>query len=335
MSTKNILILGGTHFIGRNLVEKLLNVNEYKITLFNRQRTGTHLFPEIQKLKGDRETHEIRQIKGKKWNYIIDLSCYYPDSLQRALNSIESVDKYIFISTCSVYDNEKNNDILKDETSPIWPCTAEQKKDTNPETYGNRKAECERILKKSGIPYIILRPALVFGKYDSTDRMYYWLHQVKTKSQLLLPENGIRTFSTTYVADLVNTIIQSLKLDLSSEIYNVISRPQTSIKQIIEYARDILQMEYSAKEASLAFLNEKKVNQWTDIPLWINGDHFTYSNQKLINDLGISLTDFSLAIETTINYYEGQEWPKPTYGMDENRKQDLLAQLIKANNKVY
>lgn len=324
---KRILILGGTNFIGRNLVEKLLESNEYEITLFNRQRTYSYLFPEINKIKGDRETNEIRQITGKNWNYVIDLSCYYPNSLERVLNSIGSLEKYIFISTCSVYENENNYTILRNEQSKILTCSSEQKTDRNPETYGNRKAECEQILKKSGFPYVILRPALVYGKYDPTDRLYYWLYQIKMNNVLLLPENGERLFSTTYVSDLVSAIIQSLKSDVQSEIYNVITHPKTSIKQIIDLASQSIKNNNSIVNGSVEFLKQNGINQWTDMPLWINGDHFTYTNKKLKEDLGIKITDFKISLLKTIEYYDNLNWQEPKYGMTESKRQGLVKKI--------
>jgi len=331
---KKILILGGTNFIGRNLVERLLELKEYDITLFNRQLTHPNLFSGVKKIKGDRETPEIKQIEGENWNYIIDLSCYFPNALKSIFNSIKAVDKYIYISTCSVYDNESNQTILRNEQSKILDCNSEQKTDENPETYGNRKAECERQLMESGIAYTILRPALVFGNYDPTDRLYYWLYQVKKMNVLLLPESGERIFSTTYVNDLVETIVQSLVQNTGSQVFNVITNPTTSIKQIVDFANDFFKSKYSIVNAPAKFLKENDIAQWTDMPLWINGDFFTYSNQKLKKELGISLTDFKTGINRTIGYYDKLKWPIPKYGMTEIKRQELIEKIKTTANKV-
>ena len=100
--------------------------------------------------------------------------------------------------------------------------------------YGGKKAECERILAKANIDYRILRPALVYGRFDHTDRFYYWLYQVKMNKTLLLPDNGNRLFSITYVDDLVESIVESLIIDSDSDIYNVISEPILSIEKIVK-----------------------------------------------------------------------------------------------------
>ncbi|MEZ4920286.1 MAG: NAD-dependent epimerase/dehydratase family protein [Saprospiraceae bacterium] len=324
---KKLLILGGTNFIGRNLVERLLESGAYDITLFNRQRTHSNLFPAVNRIKGDRETNDIKQIAGKNWDCIIDLSCYYPDALERVLDSVHGVSKYLFVSTCSVYDNADKRARLRDEQATILSCSPEQRVDRSPTSYGNRKAECERILQGSGISHVILRPALVFGKYDPTDRLYYWLYQVKKKNELLLPEAGERLFSTTYVFDLVEAIVHSIKHDVDSEVYNVISRPETSIGQLVALAKEFLKTECLVVNGTADFLLKNDVTQWTDMPLWINGDHFTYSNQKLERDLGLKMIPFETALKETIAYYETLSWPEPQYGMSEERKNGLIGVL--------
>ena len=179
----------------------------------------------------------------------------------------------------------------------------------------------------SGLQHVILRPALVFGKHDPTDRLYYWLYQVKMKNFLLLPENGKRIFSTTYVADLVETIILSLKSDARAETYNVISNPKTCIKQIIDLASQAIKKDGTIVNASADFLKRNDIAQWTDMPLWINGDHFTYSNQKLKKELNIEMTDFEIAIKKTIEHYNHLNWHKPKYGMTEATRQELINKL--------
>ena len=322
---KKILILGGTSFIGRNLVEKLIEMDAYELCLFNRQESAARLFPSLSKIKGDRETEYIKQIEGIDWDYVIDLSCYYPNALRRTLSTLKNVDRYIFISTCSVYNNEHKEVCLKNEESEILNCSLEEEKDRSPASYGNRKAECERILQNSGFAYTILRPALVFGKYDPTDRLYYWLYQARSHKQLVLPENGERLFSTTYVMDLVESILRALKAKDASSIYNVVTNPKSSIKEILAIAAADTLEEISLINASAEFLKQEGIKEWMDMPLWIHGDHFTYRNEKLKQELDIPFTDFRKAIIETIQYYHEINWPEPQFGIPEKKKLALIS----------
>ncbi len=324
-----LLILGGTNFIGRNLINQLITLNQFDITLYNRGVTNAHLFPALSKLYGDRNTDPLTKVAEGRWDYVIDLSCYYPDSLEKVLAALDGrCKRYIFVSTCSVYDSEAEKSVLRDETAPILPCTPDQRNDPSPSTYGQRKAECERILQQSGLDFVIFRPALVYGPYDPTDRLYYWLYQAKKNDPILLPDEGKKTFSVTYVADLVKAIIDAISIEHHQSIYTMTSSPQTSIRQLVTTASELLHRSPNSINAPPAFLHAQHVTQWTDMPLWIDNDYFTYSNERLKADFGFTPIDFQESIQQTIIYYNNRGWDAPIYGMTEARKQELMNQLV-------
>ena len=205
------------------------------------------------------------------------------------------------------------------------------------ESYGNRKSECERILKNSELNYLILRPSLVYGKYDHTDRFYYWLYQVKHNDVLLLPENGERQFSLTYVHDLIDSIVEALSNNIQNDIYNVVSSQKTSIKEIVQYSIEILNSKNELVNAKAEFLKKNKVSQWFDMPLWLSGDFFTHSNQKYIDVFKSEPTELKESIKEAIEYYENLGWIEPKYGMTEKMRVELLDKIIKKTtaNNVY
>jgi len=131
------------------------------------------------------------------------------------LDEIEGrVGRYIYVSTCSHYDIEEEHlgqSIQEDH--PLVPCTEELKHDTSKhKSYNPRKAECERILqRKKWLNKIILRPALIIGNYDHSDRLYYWFRKVQKQDTFLLPDHGKNMFSYTNVHDFAKIIIQSIE----------------------------------------------------------------------------------------------------------------------------
>lgn len=321
---KSVLILGGTQFIGRGLVEHLLAIGGFDITLFNRGRTGRALFPGVKRITGDRHTQDIVRIASTDWDVVVDLSCYFPADLEATLRNLKRrPEKYVFISTCSVYD-PNDTQILRNEEAMIVGCNKAEYADTTPASYGNRKAECERILAASGLDHVILRPALVFGPHDPTDRFYYWLHQVKCMDELLLPDNGERKFSVTYVKDLVHAIVRSMEQPTRSTVYNAITVPEASIGELVRVASALLQRPVACGNVSPAVLKEHGVRPWLDLPLWIDGDHFTYSNQRIMDELDLVPTDLSESIRTTLSYHAARGWPEPTHGMSSGRIRELM-----------
>ena len=329
MSNKSkVLVLGGSSFIGRNLVEALVKRDDLELTLFNRGLTNPDIFDNVSKITGDRSTADIEQVFGHDWDYVVDLSCYFPHDLRSVLEGLSpSVQGYIFISTCSVYDNAAYQGQLRDEQAPILACSPEQELDTSMDSYGQRKAACERLLTVSQVPHSILRPALVYGRYDPTDRFYYWLHQVMRYDDILMPEDGLRKFSLTYVGDLVATISRLVTGDTTSGTYNITSTPQASIHAICSAITAAAGVSPRYRSASPGFLISHDIAQWSGIPVWLHSDDYTYSNDLAQQHAALVPTDLPASIDTVLAYYRAQDMPTPISGITREEQLALIQQL--------
>jgi len=136
---KKILILGGTKFVGRQLVSKLVESDSYEIYLFNRGKTNPNIFSKITQIVGDRETDDIKQIKNYQWDYVVDFSSFYPKSLLKTISNLnKDLKKYIYISSISAYQL-KNYDSSFEivENFELKNCTKEEEIDSGLKTYGN------------------------------------------------------------------------------------------------------------------------------------------------------------------------------------------------------
>lgn len=321
-----ILILGGSHFIGRNLIEKLLEINTYDITLFNRQKTSPDLFPDLKKIKGDRETDDINKVTDINWDFIIDLSCYFPDTLNDFITKLKGkVGRYIFISTISVYDHEQNSNAeILTENFKTLNCSKEEIKDNLSETYGKRKAECERVLiQTEWLEKIILRPSIIYGKYDTTDRLYYWLDRIKQRNPFIVPNCKSKKVTLTYVTDLVNIIIKSLKIQNHSTTYNASTHQPFTLSEMVD---KISNAKSSKIEMTNEQLLENKIKPEEDIPLWFNLQ-LAISNYKLLRDFEISLTSFDQSIIDTAKYYAHLNWPFCNAGFDYYKEKMLISKF--------
>lgn len=182
----NLLILGGTRFIGRHLTEAALAAG-HEVSLFNRNRHGTGLFPEVETLVGDRHS-DLGALEGKTWDAVIDTSAYTPDVARRSAELLrDTVQHYTFISTVSVYRDFAQLEMteqaavgaLSDEDVVVIE-TAERAGEGVPaEAYGPLKARCEGVVEEAfANRSLIVRPGLVVGPYDYTDRLTYWVRRI-------------------------------------------------------------------------------------------------------------------------------------------------------------
>ena len=332
---RKILILGGTEFVGRQLVEKLSKEEKNDIYLFNRGKTNSKLFPKIKKIIGDRETKDIQKIGLYKWDYIIDFSSYYPDSLEQTLRNInKDVKKYIYISTISVYsfkDYDTTHKIKEDFKKKNYEI--HQLRERSLKYYGEKKSACEDILnKKTWLNSIILRPSIIYGKFDPTDRLYYWIERIKKRNKIILPENGEHLISLTYSFDLVEIIVHGLNSQFKNGTYNCVSDKPLRFKEILEEVKNQLKSkcEFIPIESD-KLIREKLSAQ--EFPFWW-GANIIIDNSKLNSSLDIEFVSVNDSIKSTIEYYENQGWPNPKIGISYKKEDQLIEKLNTVPNKA-
>ena len=165
-----ILIIGGTRFLGRHLVNSA-RVRGHDITLFNRGKTNPELFQNVKKIHGDREK-ELDKLQGH-WDAVIDTCGYMPRIVRMSAEALKGkVENYVFISSVSAYADFQKIGI--NESYPLAAMDDETNEDNSPETYGPRKALCEKVVQEVfGIDSIIIRPGLIVGPHDPTERFTY------------------------------------------------------------------------------------------------------------------------------------------------------------------
>jgi len=326
-----ILIIGGTGFVGRILTENLINSGNVPV-IFNRGKRNPQIFPELRKIKGDRETDDINQIAGEDWDVVVDFSGQQPDNIDHVTELLKGkTGRYIFVSSVSAYimDNEENLREPIGEDFKTYHCTEEQRKSSDIlSNYSQKKAECERvILSKDWLDAIIFRPALIYGRYDPTDRFYYWLYRVKYGNEFLLPDNGVTRINNTYSEDFANLIKMSIYIPEHNKIYNAVTHSPFSIKEYIELAGEKLGYAPKTISATGDFFGDRGIQPWADIPMWLGGPDMVLDNSKVIKDFGISFSSFGDSIDGCINYYSTLGWPEPKYGLKPDKEMELIKEL--------
>jgi 2'-hydroxyisoflavone reductase len=213
---KTLLILGGTRLIGPHVVEAA-KARGYTVTLFNRGRTRPELFPDLEKLHGDRDPTKgegLKALQGRKWDAVIDNSGYVPRIVRASAELLApNVGQYIFVSSISAYAD--NSVVGADESAPVAtmadPTVEEMGKEY--ENYGPLKALCEQAAEKAMPGRVAnVRPGYIVGPEDGTDRFTYWPVRVARGGEMLVPgtpDDPIQIIDVRDLADFLMTLVDN------------------------------------------------------------------------------------------------------------------------------
>ncbi|MEW6402172.1 MAG: NAD-dependent epimerase/dehydratase family protein, partial [Chloroflexota bacterium] len=204
-----ILIIGGTRFLGRHLVNSA-RARGHEVTLFNRGQTNPDLFRRVEKIWGDREK-DLDQLKGRNWDAVIDTCGYVPRVVRMSAEALkESVENYVFISSLSIYPDFRKRGL--NETDPVAKLQDESVEEVTGETYGPLKALCERVVQDVfGIDSLVIRPGLIVGPHDPTDRFTYWPVRVARGGDVLAPDGPDAFTQFIDARDLADFIVELLQ----------------------------------------------------------------------------------------------------------------------------
>ncbi|MGB7924979.1 MAG: SDR family oxidoreductase [Pyrinomonadaceae bacterium] len=279
-----LLILGGTVFLGRHMVEAAL-ARGHEVTLFNRGRHDAGLFPEVEKLRGDR-TVEMDALRGRRWDAVIDTSGYVPTFVRASARLLAgAVEHYTFISSQSVYANFDAPGT--DENAPVQTLTlervreAEQIEITNPtiavnygEMYGGLKALCERAVEEEmGGRALNIRAGLIVGPYDYSDRFTYWVRRIAQGGEVLAPGKPDRPVQIVDARDLAEWVVRMTE-DRRAGIFNA-TGPDYSLtmRQMLEDCRSASGSDARFVWVDDQFLKDAEVAGWSELPLWLPEEH--------------------------------------------------------------
>lgn len=180
-----LLILGGTKFVGRHITSTAL-MRGHRVTLFNRGKTNAHLFPDAEKIHGDRDGG-LDALRGRTWDAVLDVNGYLPRVVRESAELLkDSVRRYVFVSTLSVFADFSIQGMNED--SPLARLQDPHTEVIDGETYGGLKALCEQAVQQT-YPggALVLRPGYVVGPYDHTDRMTAWWRRITRGGEMLAP----------------------------------------------------------------------------------------------------------------------------------------------------
>lgn len=254
-----ILVLGGTLFFGRHFVEAAL-ARGHDVVLFNRGQHNPHLFPELEKLRGDRDG-DLAALRGRWFDAVVDPSGYRPEQIRAVTGVLEgAIPHYVFISSISVCREFPPHHSF-DEGAPL----AE-----GDQGYGALKARCEEVLEATLPGRVVrVRPGLIVGPHDPTDRFTYWPRRVAAGGNVLAPGRPGRPVQLVDVRDLAPWCVE-LAEHHRVGIFNAVGPRSTLtmgqlLNECVAATESLAQLLWIDDEALLA----AGVKPWTELPLWV------------------------------------------------------------------
>jgi 2'-hydroxyisoflavone reductase len=262
-----LLILGGTIFLGRHLVEAAL-ARGHEITLFNRGQHNPDLFSNIERLCGNRDG-DLAALRGQRWDAVIDTCGFVPRIVRTSAELLaNAVDHYTFISSLSVFKDFSTPGM--DESAPVGPLADETVEEITGETYGPLKALCEQAAERA-MPGRMLnvRPGLIVGPHDPTDRFTYWPHRVAQGGDVLTPGQPDCRIQIIDARDLAEWIVRMVEAGQTGT-YNTTGPDYTlTMGQVLKTCKAVSHSNARFIWIDEKFLIEAGVTPWTELPLWV------------------------------------------------------------------
>lgn len=321
----NVLVLGGTRFLGRHVVETLAR-SAHRVVAFHRGSTPCDLPSEVEERFGDRNA-DLSAVDTERWDAIVDVNAFEPEQVERSLRL--RADRYLFVSTVSVYADFSAAGIAEDAATieTFDPADAAA-------AYGGKKAACERLVRER-YPQnaVILRPGLIAGRWDYTGRFTYWCERLLRGGSVLVAAPPDRRVQFVDAADVARFAETALAREIFG-VFNVVgpARP-TSMAQLLHEAASVARERGAPSSrfcwTGAALLTERGVERWTEMPLWAPGDEWSglleISNAAALA-AGLELRPMAATVRSVLDWTQA-EHPHNPAGLDAAREAEILDQI--------
>jgi 2'-hydroxyisoflavone reductase len=320
-----LLVIGGTVFLGRHLVALALAAG-HQVTTLNR---GNHDLEEqagVEKLIADRDV-DLSVVAGRTFDVVIDTCGYRPESVAHTLQVLgASIGTYVFISTISVYGDFTTIGIDEDHPIKFTP-------PGEPGDYGSLKADCESVISQM-LPErsLIIRPGLIVGPYDPTDRFTYWVSRFARGGNVLVPDRLDRVVQFIDVRDLAGFILKLA--DAHERGVYIATGPEGRLilGDCLDACAVVTRSEYQLVRVEDAVLQIAEVTPWSELPLWIPAAKADFAGVMRLNRskavaAGLMCRPIEKTIADTWAWDQTRDPSAPrNAGLSEEREAKLLKQ---------
>ncbi|MEA2204838.1 MAG: hypothetical protein QOE77_1614 [Blastocatellia bacterium] len=339
-----LLILGGTRFVGRHLVIAAL-AREHEVTLFNRGTHPSENLPNVETIHGDRNS-DLGKLQGRRWDAVVDTCGYLPRTVRVSTEALsDSVDRYVFVSSVSAYADLSI--VGMKETDLLAGLTTEQLAEANAidasgqasalnygKMYGGLKALCEQTIDEA-LPGRVLhiRPGLIVGPYDYSDRFTYWVVRIARGGQVLAPGRPERFVQFIDARDLAEWLVTMFERK-ETGVFNANGLPETvTMENVLEECKSVSGSDASFSWVDEDFLLQEKVVPWSELPLWMpetaaaHLQALMFINSDKAIAAGLTFRPLSETVRDTLIWSETDHARgELKAGMDPDKEQRLLSQ---------
>jgi 2'-hydroxyisoflavone reductase len=344
-----VLIIGGTQFVGRHLVAAALS-RGHEVTRFNRGRHLSALSANVETIRGDRNI-DLAKLKGRSWDVVIDTCGYLPHNVTAAAEALaDSIDRYVFISSISAYADLSRAGI--EETAPLATLTSEQLADANAidssgdtsamnygKLYGGLKALCEQAVE-AGLPErsLIIRPGVIVGPDDYTDRFTYWVVRLARGGEVLAPDRPARRVQFIDVRDLAGWIVIMSERRATGR-YNANCLPAFTMGAVLQECKAVSGSDAQLTWVSEEFLLSEKVRAWSELPLWLPESSPSATGLMSVNcdkaiSTGLSFRPLRETIEDILKWSQSHPADEWKAGLDPTRERELLRKWHERQRRI-
>lgn len=322
-----ILILGGTIFVGRALVQAALQQG-HQVTLFNRGKSAPDLFPQVESLRGDRDGG-LDALKGRRWDAVIDTSGYVPRVVRQSADLLKDrVGHYTFISTVSVYQEPLAAG--SDEGAPLSTLPDETIEDPRGEYYGPLKVRCEQVVQEIYPQnHFIPRPCIIVGPQDRWDRFAYWLNRIDRGGEVLAPGKPERGIQFIDARDLADWVIRMVERSAAG-IYNAVGpREPLPMGDFLSVCRRVSGSDARLTWVDDSFLTANQVSPMWEMPFWMPESDpsaagmFSFDNTKAVR-AGLTFRPVEQLVTETLAWDRERPPHKWRAGLSPERERELL-----------
>jgi nucleoside-diphosphate-sugar epimerase len=323
--TDHALVIGGTRFIGRHTVEEFLD-SGYDVTTFNR---GNHDNPfadeeRVECVEGDRtEDADLRRASLDLGpDIVVDCVAYYPRDVHTATDIFAEVDAYVSVSSGAAYGVER---IPKREgETALCDCSVEEAVDDSMESYGPRKAEGDRAVFAAadrGVNATAVRPPVVYGPHDYTERFDYWIDRVDTHDRVVVPGDGTNLWHLVYVKDVASALRTVAEEGRAGEAYNVGDGHAPVLGEWVDLLAEACETSVEKVYASARELGTVGLSL-DDFPLYRDYPHLLATNK--LRELGWEPTPHEQALAETVSSHRNAGRTGRENGPDRETEERLL-----------